>query len=68
MKTITAVNTWTQWTEYIDPAGETTEAEYDGMSMADRVTVALRCFGIDAEDDIEELREILGPTLSAELL
>ena len=39
---------WELWCEYVDPAATMTRAEWDAMSVAERLRLMVECFGVTA--------------------
>ena len=47
MENIKIANSWNLWREYMDTNGEMTEADFDALTSAERVTMVNDCFGRD---------------------
>jgi hypothetical protein len=47
-KTYTEIaNSFSLWQEYVDPSGLTSEAEFDAMTIEEKIAFQVSCFGVE---------------------
>jgi hypothetical protein len=44
-------NSWSLWQEYVDPNATMTETEFDAMTIEDRMSMMVECFGPEQPDE-----------------
>jgi len=43
---------WHLWCEYVNPSGAQSRAEWDALSVEERIALCVACFGEEENDDL----------------